>query len=111
MILIKVYICFYLIIIEEIGKLKINIRPVAAFLSPVGICNASTTLSMYVLLPEIIHDPFIPFHFGIGPSISALLDIRETFAEPLIFSVFPSLLMTLRMAPILPPYLAGKPPA
>ena len=42
-----------------------------------GILSALITLSKYVLLPEIIHDPFIPFHFGIGPSNSALLEISE----------------------------------
>jgi hypothetical protein len=29
----------------------------------------------------------------------------------MIFSVFPSLLITFSIAPILPPYLAGNPPA
>ena len=37
-----------------------------------GIFKASTILSKYVLLPEIIHEPFIPFHFGKGPSIKPL---------------------------------------
>ena len=53
----------------------------------------------------------MPLHLGNGPSKRPLLEINEILAIPVILFEFPYRLITFNMAPILPPCLAGKPPA